>query len=93
LRSVSAETPNLWAIEVIAAHYEGCSSWCSNTSLTARSRNSCGYLPGRVIAPPLTSQSLQKSRAGQPSVKRKLLVTAPTDFWHPTGCQGFLTLL
>src|SRR5215216_1533386 len=50
LRSVSAETPNLWAIEVIAAHCEGCSSWCSNTSLTARSRSSWGYLPGRVMA-------------------------------------------
>jgi hypothetical protein len=38
-------------MEVIAAHCEGCSSWCSNTSLTARSRSSGGYLPGRVMAP------------------------------------------
>src|SRR4029453_7827250 len=62
LRSVSAETPNLCAIEVIAAHCEGCSSWWSNTSLTARSRNSRGYLPGRVIAP--TSQ--QSNPPGYP---------------------------
>src|ERR671910_3351782 len=51
LRRVSAETPNLCAMEVIAAHWEACSSWCSNTSLTARSRSSGGYLPGRVMAP------------------------------------------
>jgi len=51
LRSVSDETPNLSAIDVIAPHCEECSSWCSNTILTARSRSSCGYLPGRVMAP------------------------------------------
>src|SRR5215216_1852163 len=51
LRSVSEETPNLWAMEQIAAHCEGCSSWCSSTSRTARSRSSWGYLPGRVMAP------------------------------------------
>jgi hypothetical protein len=39
LRSVSDETPNSCAIEVIAAHCEACSSWCSNTSLAARSRS------------------------------------------------------
>ena len=51
LRSVSEETPNFAAIEVIAAHCEGCSSWCSNTILTARSRTSFGYLLRRVMAP------------------------------------------
>jgi IS30 family transposase len=40
LRSVSEDTPNLCAIEQIAAHCEGCSSLCSNTSRTARSRSS-----------------------------------------------------
>jgi hypothetical protein len=39
LRSVSDETPNSCAIEAIAAHCEACSSWCSNTSLAARSRS------------------------------------------------------
>lgn len=42
MRSVSDETPNFSAIDVIAAHCEECSSWCSNTILTARSRSSCG---------------------------------------------------
>jgi hypothetical protein len=51
LPSVSAETPNLGAIEQIAAHGEGCSSWCSSTSRTARSRSAGGYLPGLVMAP------------------------------------------
>src|SRR5919197_1461901 len=51
LRSVSCEMPNLAAIEQIAAHCEGCSSWCSNTRRTARSRSSCGYLPCLVMAP------------------------------------------
>jgi len=51
LRSVSDETPNFIAIEVIAAHCEACSSWCSNTIRTARSRTSCGYLLRRVMAP------------------------------------------
>jgi hypothetical protein len=30
---------------------EGSSFWSPNTSRTARSRSSCGYLPGRVMAP------------------------------------------
>jgi hypothetical protein len=51
LRNVSEETPNLCAMEQIAAHCEGCSSWCSNTMRTARSRSSWGYLPGLDMAP------------------------------------------
>src|SRR5919198_3033757 len=60
LRSVSCEMPNLAAIEVIAAHCEGCSSWCSNTMRTARSRTSWGYLLRRVMAP--TSHELEPPR-------------------------------
>src|SRR5206468_3534342 len=51
LRSVSDETPTFIAIEVIAAHCDGCSSRCSNTIRTARSRTSWGYLLRRVMAP------------------------------------------
>jgi hypothetical protein len=64
LRSVSDETPNFSAIEAIAAHCEECSSWCSNTILTARSRSSCGYLLGRVMAP--TSHESEPPRNAGP---------------------------
>jgi len=50
-RSVSLVIPNLAEIDSIAAHSEGCSPPCSSTSLTARSRNSCGYLVVLVISP------------------------------------------
>ncbi len=57
MRRVSAVIPNLLAIEPIAAHSEGCSPRCSITIRTARSRSSCGYLFGLVIAP--SSQGME----------------------------------
>jgi len=47
-------------MEQIAAHCESCSSWCSNTMRTARSRSSCGYLVDLVMAP--SSQGLEPPR-------------------------------
>ena len=44
LRSVSGVEPNFPAIDVIAAHCELYSCWCSNTIRTARSRTSGAYL-------------------------------------------------
>ena len=43
-RSVSVVQPILPAIELIAPHCDSYSSWCSGTSLTARSRTSVEYL-------------------------------------------------
>jgi len=50
-RSVSLVIPTLPEIDPIAAHSEGYSPPCSSTSLTARSRSSCGYLVVLVISP------------------------------------------
>lgn len=49
--SVSVVQPILPAIEVIAAHYEPCSSWCSSTIRVVRSHTSAEYFTGLVIAP------------------------------------------
>src|SRR5208337_1951366 len=51
LRNVSAVQPIFDAIDVIAAHSESCEGNCSNTSRTARSRTSGGYLLGLPMAP------------------------------------------
>src|SRR5579871_1221221 len=56
-RSASGVQPILDAIELIAAHCDGCSGCCSNTNRTARSRTSAGYLLRRPIAP--SSQALE----------------------------------
>ena len=41
--------PNLLAIDVIAAHCDGCSGPCSRTIRTARSRTSDTYFRGRAM--------------------------------------------
>src|SRR5438270_1978815 len=53
LRSVSPVQPILPAIELIAAHCDGCSAWWSNTMRTARSRTSAEnlFVVGLLIAP------------------------------------------
>src|SRR5258707_14318524 len=53
LRSVSPVQPILLAIELIAAHCDGCSAWWSNTMRTARSRPSAEnlFVVGLLIAP------------------------------------------
>src|SRR6266545_2752911 len=85
LRSVSEETPNLPAIEQIAAHCEGCSSWCSNTMRTARSRSSCGYLPCLVMAP-TSHESEPPEIPGRFRLPWRTRSSAPTTyFWHPHG--------
>src|SRR3954451_22142449 len=48
-RKVSAPHPNLPAIEVIAAHCDGCSGLCSRTIRTARSRTSVEYFLGLAM--------------------------------------------
>jgi len=51
LRNVSRVIPNFAEIEPIATHSNGYSPLCSSTSLTARSRSSCGYLVVLVVPP------------------------------------------
>jgi excisionase family DNA binding protein len=51
LRSVSDEHPIFSAIDEIAAHCDGCSRSCANTSLTARSRTSGEYRLVLFITP------------------------------------------
>src|SRR5690606_15680479 len=50
-RSVSAVQPNLALIELIAAHCEPCSCWCSSTSRTARSCTSGENFADFLMAP------------------------------------------
>ncbi len=57
LRKVSGVQPILFAIEPIAAHWDACSPWCSNTSRTARSRTSGEYLVDLFITP--SSQEME----------------------------------
>jgi hypothetical protein len=84
-RSVSAVIPNLLAIEPIAAHSEGCSPRCSLTIRTARSRNSCGYLFGLVIAP--SSQGVEPP--GNPGrFSRILSAFSAADAHHGWSLPG-----
>ena len=48
-RSVSPVHPNLLAIDVIAAHCDGCSGPCSRTIRMARSRTSAEYFLGLAM--------------------------------------------
>src|SRR5690606_39024971 len=50
-RNVSAVQPIFPAIDAIAAHCEPCSSWCSSTIRTARSRTSGEYFTGLLMTP------------------------------------------
>src|SRR5262249_48822271 len=47
--------PILLAIELIAAHCDSCSAWCSNTIRTARSRTSGEYFCTLFMTPILSS--------------------------------------
>lgn len=67
LRSVSADIPNLPAMEVIAAHCDRCSSWCSITIRTARSRPPVGTSLVLSWLHPFKGGSLQETRSGSVS--------------------------
>ena len=75
MRSVSVVIPNFSAIEVIAAHCDSYSRWCSNTIRTARSRTSADTGGRLAISPILSSGSgLQETRGGS-------LIDGGFDVW------------
>src|SRR5690606_29163545 len=75
-RSVSAVQPNLALIELIAAHCEPCSCWCSSTSRTARSCTSGENFADFLMAP--------SSQGKEPPEKPGRFTTSETLWSKPS---------
>ena len=79
--------PNLPAIDVIAAHCDGCSGPCSRTIRTARSRTSDTYFRGRAMGSILSRNepsdetgTLQTGRPAARCSRPEVGLLLPQDF-------------